>query len=185
MSRPRLLRRRFVAFRATAASPERWPPPPPAEPRYAERVGTRSALAQPTDDRSRPPAPGPSIDVSVPNPARLNDYWLGGRHNFAADRELGEEIAGVMPGIREIARLNQAFVRRAALFMVESGIRQFIALGTGIPTVGHLHEVVQRADPECRIVYIDPDPIVVAHSALLFEPIKGTAVIQAGSRPRR
>ncbi len=112
----------------------------------------------------------------------MHDYWLGGGHNFAADRALAEKIMRIMPGIEDVARLNQSFVRRAALYMVESGIRQFLDIGSGIPTVGHLHEIVQGRAPETRVVYVDTDPVAVAHSELMLASIKGTAVLQADMR---
>ncbi|HEV2778354.1 MAG TPA: SAM-dependent methyltransferase [Actinophytocola sp.] len=124
----------------------------------------------------------PRIDMSVAHPARMHDYWLGGGRNFAADRELAEKIIRMMPGVEDVARLNQAFLRRAALFMVEQGIRQFLDIGSGIPTVGNLHEIVRRAAPECRVVYVDGDPVAVAHTELLLEDVGGTAVLLASLR---
>lgn len=124
----------------------------------------------------------PRIDTDMPHPARMHDYWLGGGHNFAADRELAEKIMRIMPGVEDVARLNQAFIRRAALFMVDQGIRQFLDIGSGIPTVGHLHEIVQHKVPECRVVYVDYDPVAVAHVELMLANTKGTAIVQAGMR---
>jgi SAM-dependent methyltransferase len=124
----------------------------------------------------------PRIDMSVPHPARMHDYWLGGGHNFAADRELADKIKEIMPGIEDVSRLNQAFLRRAALFLVESGIRQFLDIGSGIPTVGNLHDIVQRAEPDCRVVYVDGDPVSVAHTELIVENSEGTEVLQGDIR---
>jgi hypothetical protein len=124
----------------------------------------------------------PDVDTSVPNPARVYDYWLDGDHNFQADRELGEKILKIMPGVRDASRLNRAFLRRAAGFVVDSGVRQFLDIGSGIPTVGNLHEIVQRADPECRVVYVDREPVAVAHSRMLLEGNDRCAVIQADLR---
>jgi hypothetical protein len=112
----------------------------------------------------------------------MHDYWLGGGHNFAADRELADKIMEVMPGIEDVSRLNQAFLRRAALFLVESGIRQFLDIGSGIPTVGNLHDIVQRADPECRVIYVDGDPVSVAHTELILENVEGAEVLQGDIR---
>jgi hypothetical protein len=120
--------------------------------------------------------------MDVPHPGRMHDYWLGGGHNFAADRELAEKIMQVFRGIEDVARLNQAFLRRAALFMIESGIRQFLDLGSGIPTIGNLHEIVQQANPECRVVYVDIDPVSIAHTELMLERVEDAAVIQADMR---
>jgi hypothetical protein len=122
------------------------------------------------------------IDMDVPHPARMHDYWLGGGHNFAADRALAEKIMELMPGIEDVARLNQAFLRRAALFMVDAGVRQFLDIGSGIPTVGHLHEIVRRAAPESRVVYVESDPVAVAHSELMLDGVEGAEVLQADLR---
>jgi S-adenosyl methyltransferase len=124
----------------------------------------------------------PRIDMSLPHPDRMQDYWLGGGHNFAADRELAEKIKQVLPGIEDVARLKHAFLRRAALFMIEAGIRQFLRFGSGIPSVGRLHEVIQQAAPGSRIVNVDADPVAVAHSELMLEGSTGIAVLQADMR---
>ena len=124
----------------------------------------------------------PEIDTTVPNPARVYDFWLDGDHNFAADRALGEQILKIMPGIRDAARLNRAFLRRAARYMADAGVRQFLDIGSGIPTVGNLHEIVQQADPSCRVVYVDREPVAVAHSELLLQGNDNCAVLQADLR---
>jgi hypothetical protein len=124
----------------------------------------------------------PEVDTTVPNPARVYDFWLDGDHNFAADRELGEKVLEIMPGIRDAARLNRAFLRRAARYMVDAGIRQFLDVGAGIPTVGNLHEIVQQADPSCRVVYVDRESVAVAHSELLLQDNDRCAVLQADLR---
>jgi hypothetical protein len=122
------------------------------------------------------------VDTTVPNPARVYDFWLDGDHNFAADRELGEQVLRIMPGVRDAARLNRAFLRRAAQYLVGTGIRQFLDIGSGIPTVGNLHEIVQQADPACRVVYVDREPVAVAHSELLLQGDDRCAVLQADLR---
>ncbi|HEX3785441.1 MAG TPA: SAM-dependent methyltransferase [Pseudonocardiaceae bacterium] len=114
--------------------------------------------------------------------ARAYDYLLGGAHNFAVDREVAEAAERIMPRSREIARLNRAFLRRGVLFLVESGIRQFLDIGSGVPTVGNVHEIAQEADPECRVVYVDKDPVAVAHSELMLQGNDRTAIIQADLR---
>lgn len=124
----------------------------------------------------------PEVDPNVPSPARVYDYWLDGDHNFRVDRELGEQIARIMPGIRDAARINRAFLRRAATFLAESGVRQFLDIGSGIPTVGNLHEIVRRIDPSCRVVYVDRDPVAVAHSRSLLRENPDTIVVQADLR---
>ncbi|MGH3753881.1 MAG: SAM-dependent methyltransferase [Pseudonocardiaceae bacterium] len=118
-------------------------------------------------------------DMTVPNPARVYDCMLDGAHNFAADRDMANKIQQAVPGARDGARVNRAFLRRAVLFMVGSGIRQFLDIGSGIPTVGNVHEIAQRADPECRVVYVDKDPVAVSHSKLLLKGNDRAAVIQA------
>ncbi len=122
------------------------------------------------------------IDVTVPHAARVYDYFLDGAHNFAADRDMANKIQQVMPAVRDAARIHRSFLRRAVLFMVDSGIRQFLDIGSGIPTVGNVHEIAQRADPECRIVYVDREPVAVTHSELLLQGNDRAAAIQANMR---
>ncbi|HEU5472695.1 MAG TPA: SAM-dependent methyltransferase [Actinophytocola sp.] len=112
----------------------------------------------------------------------MHDYWLGGGHNFAADRELAEKIKVVLPEIEDVVRMNQSFVRRAALFLVEAGIRQFLDITSGLPSTGMVHEVVQRADPDCRVVYVDADPVAVAHNELKLNRLAGTGILQSDLR---
>jgi SAM-dependent methyltransferase len=119
------------------------------------------------------------VDTSVPSMARAYDYLLGGGHNFAADRQLADAAERIMPGARQIARLNRSFLRRAVLYLVESGVRQFLDVGSGVPTVGNVHEIAQAADPRCRVVYADKDPVAVAHSELLLAGNDQAAVIEA------
>ena len=109
------------------------------------------------------------IDISLPHEARVYDYWLGGKENYAADRALGDAIAEQIPTIKTMARANRAFVGRAVRYLVkEAGIRQFLDIGTGIPTAGNVHEVAQQVAPEARVVYVDNDPIVLAHARALM-----------------
>jgi hypothetical protein len=122
------------------------------------------------------------VDMTVPNAARVYDYWLDGAHNFAADRVMGDKVQQAMPDIRDAVRIHRAFLRRAVLFMVDSGIRQFLDIGSGIPTVGNVHEIAQRADPECRIVYVDKEPVAIAHSELLLAGNDQAAAMQANLR---
>lgn len=126
------------------------------------------------------------INVEVPSAARVYDYLLGGGHNFSADRAVGETVLRVQPNGRRIASSNRAFLGRAVRYMVDNGITQFLDLGSGIPTVGNVHEVAQRADPECRVVYVDHDPVAVAHSRLMLEGVGGTTVVDADlTRPEQ
>ncbi|MGH3767837.1 MAG: SAM-dependent methyltransferase [Pseudonocardiaceae bacterium] len=122
------------------------------------------------------------VDVTVPNAARVYDYWLDGAHNFPADREMANKVAQAVPSARDGARINRAFLRRAVRFMVDSGIHQFLDIGSGIPTVGNVHEIAQRANPECRIVYVDTEPVAVAHSELLLAGNDRATAIQANLR---
>jgi trans-aconitate methyltransferase len=111
----------------------------------------------------------PQIDASVPHIARVYDYWLGGKDNFAADRELGEKTLQAYPNLVFSVRANRAFLARAVRFLAaEAGIRQFLDIGTGIPTANNTHEVAQRVAPQCRIVYVDNDPIVLSHARALL-----------------
>jgi hypothetical protein len=127
----------------------------------------------------------PRIDMTKPHPARRYDYWLGGKDNFQADRDAAEAIAAVFPHIRTAARENRAFMQRAVNFLAaEAGIRQFLDIGTGLPTANNVHDVAQRIAPESRIVYVDNDPLVLTHArALLTSSEQGaTAYIDADVR---
>ncbi|SFR24204.1 S-adenosyl methyltransferase [Lentzea waywayandensis] len=118
------------------------------------------------------------VDVGRPSAARLYDYLLGGGHNFAADRALAEKFLQAQPNARTIARLNRAFLRRAVLLMIDEGIRQFLDLGSGIPTVGNVHEIARKADPEAHVVYVDFEEVAVAHSQLILEGDPRATIIQ-------
>ena len=108
------------------------------------------------------------INTGVPNPARIYDYLLGGKDNFPADREVAEQILAIAPVAREVVEDNREFLRRAVAVLADAGIRQFIDLGSGLPTQGNVHEIAQAAAPESRVVYVDNDPMVVAHSRALL-----------------
>ena len=111
----------------------------------------------------------PDFDTSVPHIARVYDYWLGGKDNFAADRELGEKTLAAYPNLVFSVRANRAFLARAVRFLAaEAGIRQFLDIGTGIPTANNTHQVAQRVRTESRIVYVDNDPIVLSHARALL-----------------
>ncbi|MFD0226417.1 SAM-dependent methyltransferase [Streptomyces hirsutus] len=115
------------------------------------------------------------IDTSVPHSARIWNYWLGGKDNYPVDEEAGDAYTDVFPGIVTIARSSRAFLRRNITYLVsEAGIRQFLDIGTGLPTADNTHEVAQRIAPESRIVYVDNDPMVLAHArALLYSTSEG------------
>jgi hypothetical protein len=112
----------------------------------------------------------PDFDTSVPHIARVYDYWLGGKDNFAADRELGENTLQAYPNLVFSVRANRAFLARTVRFLAEeAGIRQFLDIGTGIPTANNTHEVAQHIAPDSRIVYADNDPIVLSHARALLK----------------
>jgi hypothetical protein len=109
------------------------------------------------------------LDTSVPHSARVWNYWLGGKDNFAADRAMGEQVREVFPDIVEIARVSRAFLARAVEYLAgEAGMRQFLDIGTGLPTADNTHEVAQRVDPGSRVVYVDNDPLVLVHARALL-----------------
>jgi hypothetical protein len=130
---------------------------------------------------------GSHINPNVPTIARVYDYWLGGKDNFAVDRELAERFARAAPTVIAGVRSNRAFLRRAVRFLAaDVGIRQFLDIGTGIPTANNTHEVAQSIDPGCRVVYVDNDPMVLAHArALLTSVTAPTAYIDADARDTR
>jgi hypothetical protein len=122
------------------------------------------------------------IDLERPSPARIYDYHLGGFHNFAADRKAAEQIAAIMPEIPQIMRANRSFLRRAVRVLVDAGIRQFLDLGSGIPTVGNVHEIAQQAAAGSRVVYVDVDPVAVAHAQALLSGNSDAEVVRADLR---
>lgn len=114
--------------------------------------------------------------------ARMYDYNLGGTHNFAIDRQVADRVTQAMPDFPKLQRANRAFLRRAVTCLVKAGIRQFLDLGSGIPTVGNVHEIAQRAAPESRVVYVDIDPVAVIHSDAILMGNDRAAAIQADVR---
>jgi S-adenosyl methyltransferase len=125
------------------------------------------------------------LDTNLPHIARVYDYWLGGKDNFAADRDLAEKFMRADPAVTAGVRSNRAFLGRAVHYLVaEAGIRQFLDIGTGIPTANNTHEVAQRADPSARVAYVDNDPIVLTHARALLasDPAGVTDYIDADLR---
>jgi len=122
--------------------------------------------------------PAPGIDTSVPNIARVYDYWLGGKDNFAADREAAKRQARAIPQLPWLARQNRDFLQRAVRFVASQGITQFLDIGSGLPTNQNVHEVVQQVNPGARVVYADIDPVVVSHAQALLSG-RQTAAIRA------
>lgn len=128
-------------------------------------------------------APG-EVDLDRPSAARVYDYYLGGYHNMAVDREFAERAMQSMPELPVIMRANRAFLRRSVRYLAQAGIRQFLDLGSGIPTVGNVHEIAQAAAPDARIVYVDKDPVAVAHSQVMLEGNRRAGVVLADMRDR-
>jgi hypothetical protein len=127
----------------------------------------------------------PDIDTSRPHAARMYDYYLGGKNHFAADRETADKVIAAMPGVRTGPRENRAFLGRAVRYLAEeAGIRQFLDIGTGLPTTDSVHEVAQAVAPDSRVVYVDNDPLVLVHARALLTsaPAGQTAYIQADLR---
>ena len=125
------------------------------------------------------------FDTSVPHIARVYDYWLGGKDNFAADRAAAEQVIATFPDVLVSVRAQRAFLARTVNYLVtEAGIRQFLDIGTGLPASNNTHEVAQQAAPESRIVYVDNDPIVMRHAQVLLtsSPHGATAYIEADLR---
>jgi O-methyltransferase involved in polyketide biosynthesis len=148
-----------------------------------------------TDDRSpaqakaEPEGPddtaGTAIDTTIPHSARIWNYWLGGKDNYAVDRAAGDAYADVFPGIRDVARSSRQFLARSIRYLAEeAGIRQFLDVGTGLPTADNTHQIAQRIAPESRIVYVDNDPLVLTHARALLTstPEGATAYIDADLR---
>jgi S-adenosyl methyltransferase len=132
---------------------------------------------------SSPPRPDDlDIDTERPTAARAYDYLLGGDHNFAADREMIHQAMAFMPDLPIQAQANRAFLHRAVSFLAGAGVRQFLDIGSGIPTRGNVHEVAQRAAPDAKVVYVDIDPVAVSHGRQLLAADPHTAVIQEDAR---
>ncbi|MET7706783.1 SAM-dependent methyltransferase [Micromonospora sp. NPDC005413] len=122
------------------------------------------------------------IDLTRPSAARVYDYFLGGAHNFEIDRQLAEQIASMTPNLAATMRSGREFLRRAVRVLLDAGIDQFLDIGSGIPTVGNVHEVAQGTNPKARVVYVDIDPVAVAHSRELLAGNELTGVIHADLR---
>lgn len=123
-----------------------------------------------------------SIPYDMPNPARMYDYLLGGYNNFEVDRAAARRMIEINPDAPLVMRANRAFLRRAVGFLVNRGITQFLDIGSGIPTVGSVHEVAQKADPTTRVVYVDAEPVAVRHSEMLLKDNPDAAVFQFDAR---
>jgi hypothetical protein len=120
--------------------------------------------------------------MSRPSVARVYDFHLGGSHNFQADREAAQRVTQLVPELPNMLRANRSFLRRAVNYLVDQGITQFLDLGSGIPTVGNVHEIAWQANPDCRIVYVDIDPVAVEHSRLILREFDNATAIQGDMR---
>lgn len=139
-------------------------------------MGREDTVISVTDDPAWSP---PEVDIHRPSVARVYDYYLGGSHNFAADREFAEKVLSVLPDMPRIAQQNRAFLRRAVRHLCAEGVGQFLDLGSGIPTAGNVHDVALECDPGARIVYVDNDPVAVAHSRRLLDGHERVGVLAA------
>jgi hypothetical protein len=122
------------------------------------------------------------IPMDKPNVARVYDYFLGGYHNFEADRAVGHFVLKVYPDMQTAARVNRSFLRRSVRFLIAQGIDQFLDIGSGIPTVGNVHEVAQKLNPVARVVYVDIDTVAVLHSKAILQGNAYATAIQADAR---
>jgi hypothetical protein len=131
---------------------------------------------------SRPSWAPAEVDLSRPSAARVYDYYLGGSHNLEVDRRLAREAIGMWPDLPAIMQSNRAFLRRAVRYLGQQGVTQFVDIGSGIPTVGNVHEVAHRQNPEARVVYVDSDPVAVAHSRAILAENERAVVLQGDLR---
>jgi SAM-dependent methyltransferase len=145
------------------------------EPEDAVRLGQRMATGEPD-------WVPPEVDTKRANVARVYDYLVGGTHNFLADQDVGRAIIAVEPNARAIFQANRAFLGRAVRFLAAAGIRQFLDIGSGIPTEGNVHEIAQQAAPDARVVYADIDPVAIAHSKAILTGNPGATVIEGDLR---
>jgi SAM-dependent methyltransferase len=122
------------------------------------------------------------MDLSRPSASRVYDFYLGGFHNFSSDRALAQQAINEWPDLPMIMKSNRAFLRRAVTYLIESGVRQFLDIGSGIPTVGNVHEVAQDLAPEARVVYVDIDPVAVAHSRAILADNPNAEVLSGDLR---
>ena len=138
-----------------------------------------------TPAQDAPDPAGTGIDTTVPHSARIWNYWLGGKDNYAVDREAGDQYKEIFPGIAVVARTSRAFLTRAVRYLAgEAAIRQFLDIGTGLPTANNTHQVAQQIAPHARIVYVDNDPLVLVHAEALLTSAPGgvTSYIEADVR---
>lgn len=144
-----------------------------------EREQEESAAAA-----TRPSWSPPNLPLDKPSAARMYDYFLGGYHNFAIDRQAAEAATAIYPDFPLVMQANRAFLRRAVKYLASQGVRRFLDLGSGIPTVDNTHQVASRINPDSRVVYIDSDPIAVAHSRALLRDQPNATIIEADAVDR-
>ncbi|MEY9933615.1 hypothetical protein ABH926_008271 [Catenulispora sp. GP43] len=137
-------------------------------------------VAAPSRDAGADPAS--RIDTSKPHTARIYDYWIGGKQNFPADREVAEKVAEAMPAVPMIARANRAFLGRAVRYAAQQGVKQFLDIGAGLPAAGNTHEVAQSVHPDASVVYVDNDPLVTVHGRALLADEDRTRVFEGDLR---
>lgn len=127
----------------------------------------------------------PDVDIDTPSTARIYDYLLGGSHNFESDRAFARKLIGVCPFVRELAILNRRFLMTAVRWLAAQGVTQFLDLGAGLPAAGSVHEIVREVNPDAKVVYVDSDPVAIAHGELMVNALPGVAYIDADfTRPR-
>jgi len=134
------------------------------------------------DVPSDPPEVAGKLDPDIPSVARMYDFFLGGKDNFASDRRAAEEVSRALPSVAGVARSNRLFLQRAVRFVAESGVDQFLDLGAGLPTQGNVHEIAQSVHSGARVVYVDNDPVVSSHGRALLALDEQTAVVEADLR---
>ena len=146
-----------------------------------QRPGANPRIAEadtPTQLRAKlEPTP---LDASRPNIARVYDYWLGGKDNYAADRADAERLVAIYPHLPKLARHNRLFLARAVAWLAGRGIRQFLDIGCGLPTAQNTHQIAQATRPDCRVIYVDSDPVVVSHARALMSGTDVTAICGSG-----
>src|ERR1700722_13988045 len=131
----------------------------------------------PRDHTGYPAGISPGLDFSTPNVARIYDYYLGGKDNYACDREAARAVLAIAPDIPLAALENREFLNRAIQFLVAEGVSQFIDIGPGLPTQGNIHQLAQHSNPQARIAYADNDPVVLTHSRALLHRTAGVTII--------
>jgi hypothetical protein len=140
-------------------------------------MGERKARYDARMSTQRPEWAPDGVDLDRPNAARVYDYLLGGTANFAKDREFAEHLTRIAPQAAMIARVNRAFLRRAVTFCLDNGIRQFLDIGSGIPTAGNVHEVAHRIEPSAKVVYVDIEPVAVTHTERILASNENADVV--------